>query len=367
MVYSVINSLTLFSLLPCPIFFFPFLSSSPPPSSSSLSHIPPSVHLTTLSSPNLPFALQTMDCLQNGDELVFLYQLVKGQTSTSYACQVAAAMGLPPQVVARGAQVTDLISRNRPIPRANCASMDKQQTMCVYVHVCVHMWVRVCGHVCVHVWARVCAHMCGHVCACVGMCVCMWAHVCACVCACVGMCVCMWERVCACVWAHVYVCMCVCTYVCARVCAHVCGMCVCTCVCMCVCTCVCTCLCVHMCVHVCVHVFVHVCVRACVCMCVWACVCMCVCTCVCEHVKWLSGYALGLTAPWLWVQTQHLQETFPVLEHLLTPVHPAVLRPGIFWGANSLAIAYQSTKGLDGTWGAHTHKLRVLVSPPASS
>ena len=33
--------------------------------------------------------------------------------------------------------------------------------------------------------------------------------------------------------------------------------------------------------------------------------------------------------------------------------------PGIFWGANSLAIACQSAKGPGGTLGAHTHKLRV--------
>ena len=68
-----------------------------------------------------------MDCLQDGDELVFLYQLVEGQTTSSYACQVAAAMGLSPKVVARGAQVTDLISRNKPIPKMDAPSSDKQQ------------------------------------------------------------------------------------------------------------------------------------------------------------------------------------------------------------------------------------------------
>ena len=36
-------------------------------------------------------------------------------------------------------------------------------------------------------------------------------------------------------------------------------------------------------------------------------------------------------------------------------------------GANSLTIAYLSAKGPGGTSGAHTHKLRALVSPPASS
>ena len=85
----------------------------------------------------MSMCLQTMDCLQDGDELVFLYQLVKGQTSTSYACQVAAAMGLPPQVVARGAQVTDLISRKRPIPKINATSMENQQKVYVAVDKCI--------------------------------------------------------------------------------------------------------------------------------------------------------------------------------------------------------------------------------------
>ena len=67
-----------------------------------------------------------MDTLEDKDELVFLYQLVAGTTSASYACQVAAAMGLPPKIIARGTQITDLISRNEPIPKLNTASIDKQ-------------------------------------------------------------------------------------------------------------------------------------------------------------------------------------------------------------------------------------------------
>ena len=70
--------------------------------------------------------LQMMDTVKDEEELVFLYQLIKGRTSSSYACQVAAAMGLPPQVVARGVEVTDLISRSQPIPRMDSASIDKQ-------------------------------------------------------------------------------------------------------------------------------------------------------------------------------------------------------------------------------------------------
>ena len=70
-----------------------------------------------------------MDTLQDKDELVFLYQLVKGSTSSSYACQVAAAMGLPASVIARGVQVTEMVSQNKPIPRADAASIVKQQNV----------------------------------------------------------------------------------------------------------------------------------------------------------------------------------------------------------------------------------------------
>ena len=40
---------------------------------------------------------------------------------------------------------------------------------------------------------------------------------------------------------------------------------------------------------------------------------------------------------------------------------------GDFWDANSLTIACLSAKGPGGTSDAHTHKLRALVSSPASS
>jgi len=45
-------------------------------------------------------------------------------------------MGLPPEVVARGMQVTDLVSRNQPIPRMDTASIDKQLHWVYYVQVC---------------------------------------------------------------------------------------------------------------------------------------------------------------------------------------------------------------------------------------
>ena len=46
-----------------------------------------------------------MEVLQDGEEFVFLYQLVEGKTDTSYACHIAAMMGLASELVKRGAKV----------------------------------------------------------------------------------------------------------------------------------------------------------------------------------------------------------------------------------------------------------------------
>ena len=46
-----------------------------------------------------------MEVLQEGDELVFLYQLTEGSTDSSLACQVAALTGTPHEIVSRGAEV----------------------------------------------------------------------------------------------------------------------------------------------------------------------------------------------------------------------------------------------------------------------
>ena len=49
---------------------------------------------------------QTLETLNNGEELVFLYQLTEGHTSSSFACHIAAQVGLPQEVVQRGIQVS---------------------------------------------------------------------------------------------------------------------------------------------------------------------------------------------------------------------------------------------------------------------
>ncbi len=46
-----------------------------------------------------------MDFIRDGEELVFLYQLVPGTSDTSYACHVALMAGLPKELVRRGAEV----------------------------------------------------------------------------------------------------------------------------------------------------------------------------------------------------------------------------------------------------------------------
>ena len=51
------------------------------------------------------FLPQTMEVMQDGSELVFLYQLIDGSTNYSYACKIAANEGLPADIVKRGTQV----------------------------------------------------------------------------------------------------------------------------------------------------------------------------------------------------------------------------------------------------------------------
>lgn len=46
-----------------------------------------------------------MDYLEDGDEIVFLYQLTRGKAKSSSAFQVAASTGLDPDIVKRAAKV----------------------------------------------------------------------------------------------------------------------------------------------------------------------------------------------------------------------------------------------------------------------
>ena len=85
---------------------------------------------------------------------------------------------------------------------------------CMYVFLCVSMYVCLC--VCVRVYVCLCA------CAC--LCVCVFVFVCVCVCVCVSLCDC------------VYLCVCVSLSMCVCVCVSL-SMCVCVCVCVYICVC----------------------------------------------------------------------------------------------------------------------------------
>lgn len=55
-----------------------------------------------------------METMQNGDELVFLYQLVDGYTNTSYACHIAALAGISSDIVQRGHEVcTNVVKQTK--------------------------------------------------------------------------------------------------------------------------------------------------------------------------------------------------------------------------------------------------------------
>ena len=49
-----------------------------------------------------------MEFLRDGEDLVFLYQLIEGATDSSYACHIAAQADLPPEIVCRGKEVSYL-------------------------------------------------------------------------------------------------------------------------------------------------------------------------------------------------------------------------------------------------------------------
>ena len=84
-----------------------------------------------LTSGPLPSGLlhfgQMMEVLEENSELVFLFNLVKGQGDSSMACHIASTAGLPQEIVDRGAEV------RRDSVQIHCPSNgngDRQYTQC---------------------------------------------------------------------------------------------------------------------------------------------------------------------------------------------------------------------------------------------
>ena len=46
-----------------------------------------------------------MEVMHEGEELIFLYQLIDGHASSSFACHVAALAGLPEELIKRASEV----------------------------------------------------------------------------------------------------------------------------------------------------------------------------------------------------------------------------------------------------------------------
>nr|XP_055186488.1 mutS protein homolog 5 [Nyctereutes procyonoides] len=57
----------------------------------------------------------TMETCEDGDDLVFFYQVCEGLAKTSHASHTAAQAGLPDQLLTRGKEVSDLIRSGKPI------------------------------------------------------------------------------------------------------------------------------------------------------------------------------------------------------------------------------------------------------------
>ena len=64
-----------------------------------------------------------MEVMRDGEELIFLYQLIDGHANSSYACHVAALAGIPEELVKRGSEVSAAL----------------------IVVQCIHEWNRVVG------------------------------------------------------------------------------------------------------------------------------------------------------------------------------------------------------------------------------
>ncbi|XP_051648512.1 mutS protein homolog 5 [Manacus candei] len=57
----------------------------------------------------------TMETHQDGDELIFFYQIKDGVSTVSHAANIAALAGMPAKIIERGVEISDLICNGKPI------------------------------------------------------------------------------------------------------------------------------------------------------------------------------------------------------------------------------------------------------------
>ncbi|XP_042794225.1 mutS protein homolog 5 isoform X2 [Panthera leo] len=72
----------------------------------------------------------TMETCEDGDDLVFFYQVCEGIANASHASYTAAQAGLPGNLIARGKEVSDLIRSGKPIKPVKELLKEKQMENC---------------------------------------------------------------------------------------------------------------------------------------------------------------------------------------------------------------------------------------------
>ncbi|XP_031659242.1 mutS protein homolog 5 [Oncorhynchus kisutch] len=78
-------------------------------------------------------SLLTLETAVDGDELVFLYQLKDGISRFSYAANIATLAGLPPSLVQRGVEVSELYRTGMTIKHIDRPSTEEHANKCVCV------------------------------------------------------------------------------------------------------------------------------------------------------------------------------------------------------------------------------------------
>ncbi|XP_062428524.1 mutS protein homolog 5 [Rhea pennata] len=72
----------------------------------------------------------TMETHQDGDELIFFYQVKQGISTISHAANIAALAGMPAKIIERGVEISELIRSGKAIERIDHPSKGDQMERC---------------------------------------------------------------------------------------------------------------------------------------------------------------------------------------------------------------------------------------------
>ncbi|KAM6127090.1 mutS protein homolog 5 [Pterocles gutturalis] len=72
----------------------------------------------------------TMETHQDGDELIFFYQIKQGMSTISHAANIAALAGMPAKIIERGLEVSELIRNGKAIKSIDHPSKGDQMEKC---------------------------------------------------------------------------------------------------------------------------------------------------------------------------------------------------------------------------------------------